>query len=292
MKLIIAIIFLVFSVNVFSQQPDIYRVNNIPLEINPAFAGSYNQFRIDFLRRQQWIGEENSPVANVLSTDIALPGVNSGVGFHVYTLQNQAIQKTVLNFSYAYIIKIGSFDLQFGAAIKYNHNKFDFSSLITYEPDPLLQNQSDKFYRLSLSGGALVYNPNFYFSVSYFDFLLQTDETEMDYNNHFWNVISGYHFFKGEKLSFCPSIIMKSDLRSFDYQKNGHTIVGVNLTATLNGIAWFGFAYDSNEEYSVGAGVNIWRFYGAMRYVIESKNEDYLKNGIFEINTGFYFDRK
>lgn len=287
--IIVSITFFAFSVFSYGQQPDIEHVIPKPLELSPAYAGSYNQYRIDLMRRSQWVTYDGSPEEFNVSIDIPILILKSGIGLFFNSSKNGPVKTNDLNLAYSYNLKIKEFNFQLGVGINHKRHKLNFSSLIIAEDnDPLLSNEENKADRLALMYGVFIYTDQFYFSLSYNDILLFTNEDELNYNKKNLDLYAGYHLFKGEVVSICPTLILRNiigDVKSW----------GGNITATINNIFWAGMTYDDLQQLTIGLGINIWKCHGGLRYSNNFNDIGGFTNweyGAFELTTGFYFDKK
>jgi len=273
----------------FSQQPDIAHVISQPLEFNPAYAGSYNQYRGNTYYCTQWIGFEDHPETFKLSAEVPFAKINSGIGLSYISENNGPINSKLYNLSYAYNFKLNNLNLQIGTGLYYNRYKIELSSITFEGYDPVINYYDDKFERLRLKIGAFLYSSNFYFSIAYQDISLYANNSELKYNNEYLNIIAGYHLLKSRNISVSPSVIMNSNFMKIDR-------LGINVTSTLFSKFWFGLTYYDEYDYlTIGFGINIWKCHGGVRYSNELNSDKGYFNqtyGSFEITTGFYFDKK
>ncbi len=290
MKLItITFLFLTLISASYSQQSDIAHFISQPLELNPAYAGSYNQYRIDLLKSDQWITYEDHPKTFKVSAEVPLTRINSGIGLFYSSNHNGSINTTIYNLGYAYNLKFNNLNMQIGAGLNYTGFKIELSNLETFEDyDPIINYYDKKFDRLALLGGVFLYNNEFYVSLAYHDVFIYANDDDLKYNKEYLNLITGYHFFKGRIISFCPSIIMNSNFEKLSR-------FGVNLTTMLVNKFWFSFTYYEEYDYlTIGIGIDIWKCHGGLRYSNEINGKYSFTNanyGMFEITTGFYFDK-
>lgn len=287
MKLITPLLILITIIsNTYSQQPDIAHVIPQPLEINPAYTGSYDQYRVDLLKNHQWIGLEDHPETFKLSAEAPLPKINSGIGLISNFYNDGSVKSIDINLGYSYRFKINELNLQLGVGCNYRRYNIDFSEMEFPNTRDLVIDDFDEIMdRFALLGGLFLYNNQFYCSLSYEDFLLYTNTDEFNYNNEMLNFISGYHFFKGKSVSICPSLFIKY---YFKYSSS----LGINFTSIVKNIVWVGMSYDDSERLTIGAGINIWKVHGGVRYSdIFGDVGGYGKYGAYEITMGFNFNK-
>ena len=171
MKILILILSVLFSVNIFAQQEPLftqYYVND--MFINPAISGSktYNPFTIQ--TRQQWLGFEGAP----LSTNISYHGaLNDRSAMGGYLMFDKAFPTTQLNLhlNYAYHIPLNydKVNLSFGLGAKVMYHNLDFNKEdLQAVDDPAYYSNSFDQTLTDASSGVYLYGHNFYagFSVS------------------------------------------------------------------------------------------------------------------------------
>ena len=145
------------AVTVFAQQKPIfsqYAFN--PLAINPAFAGSQDQFSASALYRSQWVNLEGAPTTSTLTANSGIGGKRIGLGFVLSNDQIGVHSDLALYVSYAFRIKFADGALALGLQAGFNNLKSDFTQL-------KLQNINDP----NLSGIFAKFNPNFGAGVFY-----------------------------------------------------------------------------------------------------------------------------
>lgn len=116
------------------------------LAINPAFAGSQDQFSATALYRNQWVNLPGAPETYTLSANTAFAGKKVGLGF-VLTNDKISIHNDVgLYLSYAYRIRFRSGALAFGLQAGFNNLKSNYDLLdIRDANDPNLTGTAQKF---------------------------------------------------------------------------------------------------------------------------------------------------
>jgi len=288
MKLIKTIfLFVAIISKAYSQQSDIAHFISQPLEINPAYAGSYNQYRGDIYYQTQNIGMEGSPVIFKINGSLPLNKLNSGLGIMYCAETNGNLNTNEVGLNYSYILDFEKINLHFGGGIDYSKTKIDFSSL-TFPEDEI-----DPFYyydenlnQLKGSLGLFLYTNEFYTSISYKQINLYSSDEVMNYNPYL-NFIAGYHFFKFKKVSLCPSLLLKL------YSIND-PFLELNLTTVFSGKFWISSNY--NKDYiKLKVGIDIWKCHGsiAYNYDFNSFKEEVrsISYATYEISTGFYFEK-
>jgi len=78
----IFILTLFFTVEVTAQQKPVFSQYTFnPLAINPAFAGSQEQFSTSALYRTQWVNLEGAPTISTFTANSGIGGKRIGLGF-------------------------------------------------------------------------------------------------------------------------------------------------------------------------------------------------------------------
>lgn len=156
-RTLIGLITLLLALNTLAQQKPIFSQYGFnPLAINPAFAGSQDQFSASALYRSQWVNLEGAPTTSTLTANTGIRGKRIGLGFIIANDQIGVHSDLSLYLSYAFRIKFKDGALALGLQAGFNYLKSDFSKL-------LLQNINDP----NLSGLFSKFNPNFGAGVFY-----------------------------------------------------------------------------------------------------------------------------
>jgi len=272
----------------YSQQTDISRVNPVPVVLNSAYVGSYDQYKLGFYRSEHLIGMEGSPISNVLSFDLPLFNSKSSFGAYYSNFKVGDVTQNFINLGYSYKFKIKDFNLQIGTGLTQKRFKAEYDNYAFVDSKALINGEKEILNRFVINTGLFFYNDKYYLSVSYNDMLLYSSEDELNYKGRNLNIISGYHFFKDKSISICPSFLF----RTFQESSN---LYGLNLTTTIKNIFWFGLTYDNSEQLNLSLGINIWRCYASFRYR-DALNDLYDFNdfgrNLIELSTGFYFKKK
>ncbi|NOQ25714.1 MAG: type IX secretion system membrane protein PorP/SprF [Bacteroidales bacterium] len=285
MRLITTIlVVLFFSVISFGQQADIAHIIPQPLELNPAFAGSYFQYKADVYLSGYYLGITGSPKNIKLSSDIALEKFKSGLGLLYHGEEIGSTKSKIMELAYSFNTLIKRMSLNIGVGVKYHNNRLNFDMYSPdYSSDLVIKNGS--LNRLALSGGLLLYNKRFYMSFSYIDQYIYADSEEMEpFGMGVFNIVSGYHFFKGNKISFCPSIYTH-------IHRNYGNIIKLNLKAMIVNKVWLSTTLSSDEYYEFGVGIDIWNYYVGFREIRPIVNDNYVNSSKLEVFAGFYFDK-
>jgi len=285
--IVTTLVFITLIFKAYSQQPDIAHVVSLPLEINPAYAGSYNQYRVGLLRQEQLIKYENHPVINGLSADMPINSINSGLGF-VYFNDNFFTGNTNIGrLAYSYNLNFNKIKLNIGTGVNYLYQNIDFYSTWNKPFENATEEHiKETLDQLSMSLGVFLYTEKFYLSISYNDFnIINSNEYFKSFKDGFY-FISGYHFFKGGKISLCTSI-------EYRYIKKGLSYLNPNLKLMLANKFWITSTLSTKKYLEFGIGINVWKLYGGISYTdYMSDLNKYGDSGFYELILGLHFDKK
>lgn len=156
-RIYLIVLGVLYSAVVFGQQKPIFSQYSFnPLAINPAFAGSQDQFSASALYRSQWVNLEGAPTTSTLTANSGIGGKRIGLGFVLSNDQIGVHSDLALYVSYAFRIKFKDGALAMGLQAGFNNLKSDFTKLT-------LQNINDP----NLTGVFAKFNPNFGAGVFY-----------------------------------------------------------------------------------------------------------------------------
>jgi|GEM_PF-3318907 len=289
------LVFIALIFKAYSQQPDIAHVVPLPLEINPAYAGSYNQYKGDINYLAQSDDFNNNLKSFKISGDLPLEKLNSGVGLIFNDEITSTVKSSLYRFTYSYSFKFKKLNIQFGSGISYLTREAVISTWDVPVEQDLVSQYSQNYNQLTLSVGIFIYSKKSFFSISYIDIGLNSNEKEIYPNvdqslflKSNLNIIYSYHFFKEKKFSVNPGLYLR-------IIPNYRSLLEINLTTFFFNKLYFSSAYRSSHDVKLKIGVNIWKCHGGISYSNNLNNIDGFlnsNNSIFELSTGFYFNNK
>jgi len=216
------------------------------LMINPAYAGSSGSQSLSALYRNQWIGLNGAPVAQVLSFDTPLMNNRVGLGA---TLSRNTIginERYTVDVGYAYRIPVGEGYLGIGlqTSLRYFSNNYSDSRLVGTRPisgdGAIPQGTQTKF--IPNFGTGIYYNTkNYYVGVSIpriilnrvtFADVLSTIGKEVP---HVY-LMGGGAIDLGDNLQLHPQVLVK-------YVPNTPLDADLNMNAVINSKFIAGFSY-------------------------------------------------
>ncbi len=158
-KLSVTVLFIVVSwVASAQQRPVISQYMYNGMVLNPAYAGSTNEFSASVIHRDQWVNIDGAPSFQTFTAHTPLFSNQIGVG--LMATRDQVGIHTDYGFyaSYAYKIKLASGYLAMGLQGGFNNRRSDFNQL-------LIRDLNDNY----LTGVASKFNPNFGTGVYYYN---------------------------------------------------------------------------------------------------------------------------
>ncbi len=208
-----------------------------PLVINPAYAGSREVLSAIVLYRDQWVNFEGAPTTGTFSINSPLRNPKVGVGLHIINDVIGPNRNTGVLGSYAYRLPLTKGKICLGLRAGAYQYTQDLSKITYYE--------ADKFY-----GQNKVWAPTFDFGTYYYtkkfyagacaSHINQAQLTLSDSSgtgkrrivSHFV-ANAGYAFVMSKQLTFRPSMVIKSTLRTAPN-------VDVNAAFLLQEKLWIG----------------------------------------------------
>jgi len=264
----IILIIIVLGANLKAQQQTLqsfYMFDNI--YINPAIAGTTDKFNVNLTVRTQWVGIDNSPKTQILSSNKSI-GSNKemGVGAILYNDMVGFERRTGLSGIYSYKIKIGKkYKLSFGilmSAFQYSVNEGKYN--VVNENDPSFTTNRESIFIPDANAGVYFYSKNFYVGYSATQLFkneikINDESTDLKMVRHHYLQV-GYNFNFGENIKLRASTITRffetfktqSELTARIIYKNtywfGLSSRGLNSVVIMVGFNYkkyrFGYAYD------------------------------------------------
>ncbi len=207
--------------------------------INPAYAGSKDQFQTNALYRSQWSGLDGSPQTQTLVADGPLND-NVGLGGHLINDRVGAFGRTSLYGNYAYRLDFGSSKrLSFGISFGASYFSLNATRLSTDEPgDPAIENAYESSMMPDAKGGIFYHNKDFYAGLSMGEMLAGIDFAGADLftRNREYMFTAGMTTYLFPDILFKPSILIKEDFHA-------PTNVDLNAFVLLSEQLWVGSSF-------------------------------------------------
>jgi type IX secretion system PorP/SprF family membrane protein len=230
------------------------------LFVNPATAGSENVTRFQAIYRTQYLGYQSTfddggaPVTQVISANIPLKMIKSGVGI---TFVNDKIGASIqrdMKLSYAYHLPVGGSQLALGVSGGFFTRGLDYGRLRARdENDPLLATGSINQSAFDLGAGAYLYNPGYSIGLS----MNHLNEPTFGLGTKTaTNTLKRSAYLTGTMLlgisyliDLSPMLIIKSDLSTFSAE--------AGAMATYDSRYWLGASYRTGDAVSALLGANL-----------------------------------
>ena len=281
-RLIIFFLVLCGPASMLAQQTPLYNQYMLnPYLINPAVAGSDGYTSLNLTARNQWVGFRNAPMTQAFSIQTRLlkrsfivktksprkrklkPSRSGrvGLGGMIFNDINGLMQRTGINFTYAYHIRIRESQLSFGLNGIIYQMKLHDKDLTFYNPnEPLIGSGLQRvLFVPDANFGVYWMGYNYYagFSVyQLFESSLKVGNTAWkDYHmmRHYY-LNGGYRFVISNNLEIEPSLLVKTT-RQFLVQ------VDANCKLYFNNTFWLGMSYRSMSAVAVLLGLKADRYY-------------------------------
>ena len=225
-----------------------YMLNEI--YYNPAYSGIPGSAVFTALHRTQWLGYQSTfdgagnPQTQLISANVPLFKINSGIGFYAINDQLGALNNLEIQGSYAYHLAFRNSKLSFGIRAGVVSQSIDFDQYRWVDPDdPLRHSGKETQIRPDLSAGIYYRAPKYYLSLSASHLL----EGEFNFGNDLLaNVLvthvyfmAGYDYEINYDFKLRPSIFVKSDLTTYSFD--------ISLLAYYREKLWFGLSFRQSD---------------------------------------------
>ncbi len=273
-----------FSQNMFNQ-----------LSFNPAYAGVRKAICATGLYRQQWAGFKDpdgnnvAPRTYLVSLDLPVRFLHGGMGVTIYNDEIGFERNIGAKISYAYRINIGRGNLAFGAQVGFLDKSVDFAKFnLLDDGDPVFTSQGKESAFLTDYAGGVYYQipQKFYTGISA-SMLSQAGgtigSTDVMNKTHYY-LMSGYYFHLagGSGLVINPSVLVKTDMNSAQYD--------FNTLLIFNEKYWGGISYRVQDAVAVILGAQIKEFRIGYSYDITlSEMGSAGSGGSHEVMVGYCF---
>ncbi|MFN3404405.1 MAG: type IX secretion system membrane protein PorP/SprF [Cytophagaceae bacterium] len=167
---------LVFANLTFAQDIQFSQYYNVPLYLNPAFAGSAHNHRAVLHQRLQWPKLDAKYTTSLFSFDTYIEKYNSSVGIIAYQdyQGNNTIKSSEIGLMYSYELNLtGNITVRPGMQLSYVTRNTDYSSLMfSYQFDNNGLHTTNnglggnRIHYADVSAGTVVYSDNLFLSFS------------------------------------------------------------------------------------------------------------------------------
>lgn len=233
------------------------------LFFNPATAGSENVTRFQAIYRTQYTGYQSTfddggaPVSQVISANVPLKMIKSGVGLTFVNDKVGASTQRDFKLSYAYHIPLGGSQLAIGANGGFYSRGIDYGRLRPRdENDPLLGSGRVSQTAFDVGVGAYLYSPTYSLGLSVNHLteprfgLASTNATNVLQRSAY---LSGSMLFGvSYMIDISPMFIVESNISNMSI-----TTFSAGAIATYDNTYWLGGSYRMGDAVTAMLGANI-----------------------------------
>jgi type IX secretion system PorP/SprF family membrane protein len=231
--------------------------------INPAFAGTYDYVPVTLSVRRQWVGINEAPVTQTISSH-GYVGMNMGLGGYFFNETAGPTRRTGISFSAAYSFQVSRSRkekdmLSIGLAPTVFQYAVDQSKLVTAEPDDIavLTGVNNRLVPDANFGLVYMSGEDFYAGISSFN-LLENGRDLFDLSKRSKNkierthyIMSGYNMELNNEYRFQPSTVIRGiEAGSIQFDINAKIIWQKYLSFAISyrhqdaAVAFFGIQND------------------------------------------------
>jgi type IX secretion system PorP/SprF family membrane protein len=251
--LVVVIFSTLIPLTSFSQQyPILTQYNWDQYLVNPAAAGVCDYMPITLIFRKNWVGVDDSPSLQMLST--SLPLTNMGAGLKIFNFSQGPLRHTGVQLTYAYHIPFGDNGpkLSFGLTGSFYQYYLNKEELMMEDPsDPVLLGDVKQFVP-DANVGTMLYDEKYFvgFTItSLFQGKINLGNEGVAENkkvrHYFLN--GGYNFSAGENIILQPSVLLKM-IEAGVFQAD------INFMMVFNKMINFGVMYRSGDAVGIQVG--------------------------------------
>ena len=245
-KLIISAILLGLIAVAFGQEwpaQSQYMINKF--SINPAVAGSTDDFTVAASFRKSWAGMKSAPSYQYLNADLKV-AERMGVGINVFNKSGGLLSNIGFGATYAYHIPLsGGQNLAFGLTGVFYQTSLDATELYFFEPDPL-EGSLENVWAPDAAFGTYYYTENYYIGYSarhLFEWNFERSILQFsEVRNHY--LMGGYKHEINEEFSIEPTAVLK-------FKESLELQADIGLITTYKKMVWGGVSFRTVSSVSI-----------------------------------------
>lgn len=286
------IYFLFFAMLAFGQQEDQFtQFMHYKLGYNPAYAGSTGGTRITAMGRQQWIGLDGAPQAQLITFNMAaLESKKLGIGASLMRHSIGVTDRYTLEGDYAYRVPLGNGYLGFGLSASVRMLRVNFDELTASQPkdtDSAIPIGFQSRYVPNFGAGFYYNTERFYFGFSA-PRVLQNSIDLADEGgvlskelSHFYGMTGFIISLKGEDIKMQPHLLLK-------YVQGAPFDADFNLSVTFMNKFTTGASYRIGGDKSnpIGESVSLMAAAQASKNILFGLSYDYTLSSLRDYNSG------
>ncbi len=252
--LVIVIFSTLLPLTVSAQQfPLISQYNWDHYLVNPAAAGSTDYMPITLLFRKMWVGVDDSPSIQMLSTNMEVVD-RMGVGLQIFNFAQGPLRHTGFEATYAYHIPFSEEGptLSFGLTGSFYQYYLDKQQMNMEDPsDPVLLGDSKKFVP-DANFGVLLYDKNYFVGITIASLFqgkinLGTEGVAEQKKVRHYYLNGGYNFETNANITLQPSVMLKM-IEAGVFQAD------INFMMVFNKMINFGVMYRTGDAVGIQVG--------------------------------------
>ncbi len=259
--------------------------------LNPAIAGSVEYFPVRLTARQQWVGIDDAPSTQAISTHYLLNNQKMGIGGYLFNDKFGPVSETGLQACFAYHLPLTGIKskLGMGLAFKAFQFKFDESKLITIDDnDPAVTHGTISKFVPDADFGLYLYNDKYFVGVSatqliQFKIDVGNNTNDKNQNIRHYYITGGYNFTLSEEFTLEPSVLIKGTAET-PWQ------VDINAKGFYKKMYWVGVSYRTSNDIIAMVGVKIKKFLVGYSFDYTFSDLNNYSSGSHEILIGFNID--
>lgn len=236
-----------------------------PTFYNPAAVGSEGVTRVQLIYRTQWAGYQTSagaggaPTTQLLTANLPLTRINSGVGIYAFNDQLGPISNQSVQAAYAYRLALKSGTLAFGVQGGLYNKRIDFSGVIVRDPgDPEVQTGQYAQMQPDISAGVYYNTVDYWVGASLFHINKPSYRLGGDRSINPLAPVAylsaGYRLGLTYELDVQPSILYKYTTETSVPRASSFD---VNVLATYNSRFYGGVSYRWQDSFTIMGGLNM-----------------------------------
>lgn len=235
-----------------------------PTFYNPAAVGSEGVTRVQLIYRTQWAGYQTSagaggaPTTQLLTANLPLNRINSGVGIYAFNDQLGPQSNQSVQLAYAYRLPLRSGTLSVGIQGGVYNKRIDYTGVVIRDPDdPFVPTGIYAEMQPDISAGVYYNTVDYWIGASLFHinepaYRLGTDRAVNPLARAAY-LTAGYRLGLTYELDVQPSILYKYSLNPGVQASS----VDVNVLATYNSRFFGGVSYRLQDSFTVMGGLNM-----------------------------------
>lgn len=258
MKNIFTLLLIVVCGTAFAQQDvQFTQYMNNKILINPGYTGLDGSICLAATHRTQWASFAGAPVSQNVNAHMPIKALRGGLGLSITLDQIGKEINNHFSLNYAYHREIGQGKLGIGVGLGLINKTINGVGWIAPDgssgtTDPSIPQGLESSFAPDFSFGMFYMTDKYYVGLSSFhlaELANQLGETsQIGQKRHFY-LTGGYNIEATAELTIRPSILVRSDIASTNFD--------FNALAVYNNRFWAGFSYRLEDAVAIIVGLNV-----------------------------------